>query len=83
MVLFAAACVLGLSATAAHALTGAEVLNSVNHDNDQTLELPEAIAAAATVFDGLSKDKGQNVTRTDIADRVGSNDWSKVNKDRD
>lgn len=81
--LIATACVLSLSATSAHAMTGAEVLKAVNHDSDQTLELPEAIAAAAGVFDGLSKDRSQTVTRADIADRVGENDWSKVNKDRD
>ena len=80
--LLVTACVMGLGATA-QAMTGAEVLKAVNHDSDQTLELPEAIAAAAAVFDGLSKDKGQTVTRADIADRVGESDWSKVNRDRD
>lgn len=81
--LIVTACVVGLSATSAHAMSGAEVLKAINHDNDQTLELPEAIAAAAGVFDGLSKDKGQTVTRTDTSDRLNESDWSKVNKDRD
>lgn len=64
-------------------MSGAEVLRAVNHDNDQTLELPETIAAAAGVFNGLSKDKGQTLTHTDTSDRPNESDYSKANKDRD
>ena len=81
--LIATACLLSLAAASAHAMTGADVLKAVNHDSDQTLEMPETIAAAAGVFDALSKDKGQTVTRADIANRIGEKDWATVNKDRD
>ena len=73
----------GLFATSVYAMTGAEVLKSVNHDDDRTLEVPEAIKAAATVFDGLSRDKGQTVGRGDVSDRVSPSEWSQVNKDKD
>ena len=46
---------LTLAAAPASAMTGAEVMKMLNHDNDQTLEIPEVIDAATKLFSEIDQ----------------------------
>jgi len=81
--LIAVAIVSSVAATSAFAATGAEVLFKLNHDKDQTLEMPEAIDAGAETFKSLNTDGDLTLERAEIASRVSEADWAAVNKDHD
>lgn len=72
-----------LLAGPAWAASGADVLKQLNHDNDQTLEIPEAIAASTTLFNELNKDGDTTLEHSETADRLTDADWKAVNKDND
>ena len=82
-ILIAAALLSSLTATSAFAATGAEILAKLNHDKDQTLEMPEAIDAGADVFKSLNTDGDLTLERSEVAGRVTEADWAAVNKDHD
>lgn len=67
----------------AWAASGAEVLTLLNHDSDQTLELPEVLDAASKVFSQLNTDSDLTLERSEVAGRFTEQDWRNVNKDRD
>lgn len=81
--LIAVAIVSSVAATSAFAATGVEVLAKLNHDKDQTLEMPEAIDAGAETFKSLNNDGDLTLERAEVAGRVTEADWAAVNKDHD
>jgi len=81
--LIAVAIVSSVTATSAFAATGVEVLAKLNHDKDQTLEMPEAIDAGAETFKSLNNDGDLTLERAEVAGRVTEADWAAVNKDHD
>jgi hypothetical protein len=70
-------------AVSAWATSGAEVLKKLNHDKDQTLEMPEVIDAASKLFYELNTDKDTTLERSETAGRLTDADWKAVNKDSD
>lgn len=78
-----AALALTLLASPAWAATGAEVLGQLNHDGDQTLEIPEVIDAATKLFSAINPDGDTTLERDETKGRLGEADWKRVNKDGD
>jgi hypothetical protein len=76
----AAVCVL---ASPALAISGADALKRLNHDTDQTLELPEALAAAAKQFQELNKDNDLTLEKAETVGLVTDPEWKAYNKDHD
>ena len=76
----AAVCVM---ASPALAISGADALKRLNHDTDQTLELPEALAAAAKQFQALNKDNDLTLEKAETAGLVTDPEWKEYNKDHD
>ena len=72
-----------LTAGPASAMTGAEVMTMLNHDNDQTLEIPEVIDAATKLFSEINPDNDMTLERKETAGRLTDSDWKAVNKDKD
>jgi hypothetical protein len=70
-------------ATSAWAMSGAEVLKQLNHDSDQTLEIPEVIDAATKLFYEMNPDRDTTLERKETAGRLTEADWKAVNKDKD
>ena len=56
-----ASLVLTLMSGPACAVGGAEVMKALNHDNDQTLEIPEVIDAATKLFSEINPDGGDTI----------------------
>lgn len=67
----------------ARAASGAEVMKALNHDNDQTLEIPEVIDAATKLFSEINPDGDTTLERNETAGRLTESDWKAVNKDKD
>ena len=76
----AAVCVL---ASPALAISGADALKRLNHDSDQTLELPEVLAASAKLFQELNKDNDLTLDKAETAGWVTDAEWKAHNKDHD
>jgi hypothetical protein len=72
-----------LTALPASAMSGAEVMKMLNHDNDQTLEIPEVIDAATKLFSEINPDNDTTLERKETAGRLTESDWKAVNKDHD
>lgn len=70
-------------ATSAWAISGAEVLKQLNHDSDQTLEIPEVIDAATKLFYEINPDHDTTLERKATVGRLTEADWKAVNKDHD
>jgi hypothetical protein len=70
-------------ATSAWAIGGAEVLKQLNHDSDQTLEIPEVIDAATKLFYEINPDHDTTLERKETVGRLTEADWKAVNKDKD
>lgn len=81
--LVTAAVAVTLLASPAVAASGAEVMKALNHDNDQTLEIPEVIDAATKLFSEINPDGDTTLERTETAGRLTESDWKAVNKDKD
>jgi EF hand len=73
----------GLLATAALAISGTDALKQLNHDSDQTLELPEALDASTKVFNELNKDNDLTLDKAEVAGLVTNTEWKQFNSDRD
>jgi hypothetical protein len=82
-ILIACAIVSSVASTSAFAATGAEIMAKLNHDKDQTLEMPEIIDAGADVFKSLNTDGDLTLDRAELAGRITEADWAAVNKDHD
>ena len=78
-----ASLVLTLMAGPACAASGAEVMKALNHDNDQTLEIPEVIDAATKLFSEINPDGDTTLERNETVGRLTESDWKAVNKDHD
>jgi hypothetical protein len=76
----AVACVM---ASPALAISGADALKRLNHDTDQTLELPEALDASAKLFQELNKDNDLTLDKAETAGLVTDAEWKAYNKDHD
>ena len=76
----AVACVM---ASQALAISGADAVKRLNHDSDQTLELPEALDAAAKQFQELNKDNDLTLDKAETAGLVTDAEWKAHNKDHD
>jgi hypothetical protein len=76
----AVACV---TASAALAISGADALKRLNHDSDQTLELPEVLDASTKRFQELNKDNDLTLDKAETAGLVSDAEWKAHNKDHD
>ena len=76
----AVACVM---ASVALAISGADALKRLNHDSDQTLELPEVLDASAKRFQELNKDNDLTLDKAETAGLVTNSEWKAYNKDHD
>ena len=76
----AAVCVL---ASPALAISGADALKRLNHDNDQTVELPEVLDASTKRFQELNKDNDLTLDKAETAGLVTDAEWKAYNKDHD
>jgi hypothetical protein len=76
----AVACVI---ASPALAISGADALKRLNHDSDQTLELPEVLDASAKLFRELNKDNDLTLEKAETAGWVTDAEWKAYNKDHD
>lgn len=83
MTLISSVLAIVLGPQSAWAMTGAEALKKLNHDGDQTLEIPEVIDAASKLFRQLNQDKDTTLERKETSDRLTEADWKAVNKDND
>ena len=70
-------------ASPALAISGADALKRLNHDTDQTLELPEALDAAAKQFQVFNKDNDLTLDKAETAGLVTDAEWKAYNKDHD
>ena len=69
--------------TPAFALSGAEALKALNRDADETLEIPEAIAAATALFNQLDPHHDMTLKQAQTTGRVSAQDWKRFNNDGD
>ena len=76
----AVACVM---ASPALAISGADALKRLNHDSDQTLELPEVLDASAKRFQELNKDNDLTLDKAETDGLVTDSEWKAYNKDHD
>jgi EF hand len=72
-----------LMAGPAFAISGADALKQLNHDSDQTLELPEALDASTKVFNALNKDNDLTLDKAEVAGIVTDAEWKRYNRDHD
>lgn len=70
-------------ASPALAISGADALKRLNHDSDQTLELPEVLDASAKLFQELNKDNDLTLDKAETAGLVADAEWTAYNKDHD
>lgn len=72
-----------LTVAPALAISGADALKQLNHDTDQTLELPEMLDQSARLFNELDKDHDFTLEKAEVGARVTAEEWTRFNKDRD
>jgi Ca2+-binding EF-hand superfamily protein len=77
-VLLALALTSGLSPSFA-----ASVFSGIDTDNDRTIDLDEAKAAASKVFDQLDHDHDGTLNRAELRGRVPERDWKMADPDND
>jgi hypothetical protein len=70
-------------ASAALAISGADALKRLNHDSDQTLELPEVLDASAKRFQELNKDNDLTLDKAETAGLVSDAECKAHNKDHE
>jgi hypothetical protein len=81
LVLFVA--IASVMAYPAAAISGADALKRLNHDSDQTLELPEVLDASAKQFQVLNKDNDLTLDKAETAGLVTDAEWKAYNEDHD
>ena len=72
-----------VTACPALAISGADALKRLNHDSDQTLELPEVLDASTKRFQELNKDNDLTLDKAETAGLVTDAEWKAYNKDHD
>ena len=72
-----------LSAAAAQAMSGSKILKKLNHDHDQTLEIPEVITAAAAMFNTLNQDHDLTLEAAETKNVLKPEEWKQFNTDGD
>jgi Ca2+-binding EF-hand superfamily protein len=73
-----------LALTTAHSPSlAAPVFSGIDTDNDGTISLDEAKAAASKVFDQLDHDRDGTLDRAELRGRVLSQDWTLADPDND
>ena len=58
-------------------------LKSLDTDNDGTVDVAEAKAAASKVFDRLERDKDGTLDHKELKGRISKKDWSSADPDND
>jgi hypothetical protein len=76
----AVTCVIAFPALA---ISGADALKRLNHDSDQTLELPEVLDASTKRFQELNKDNDLTLDKAETDGLVTGAEWRVYNKDHD
>ena len=75
---------LGLALTSAVSPSfAASVFSEIDTDNDGTISLDEAKAAASKVFDQLDHDHDGTLTRAELRGRIPEQDWKIANPDNE
>jgi hypothetical protein len=64
-------------------MSGAEVLKEMNHDQDQTLEIPEVITAAAAMFNAIYPDHDLTLEAAETKHILTAEEWKQFNADGD
>ena len=59
------------------------MLAQLNHDGDQTLEIPEVIDLATKLFSAINPDGDTTLERDETEGRLTERDWKRVNLDGD
>lgn len=83
VLLASAALSLTIGAGPASAKSGAEILKALNHDGDQTLEIPEVIDLATKLFSAINPDGDTTLEPDETEGRLSKADWKAVNRDGD
>jgi Ca2+-binding EF-hand superfamily protein len=78
-----AAVLFGAAPLATGAMAGPNTLKTIDTDNDGTVDLNEAKAAAATLFDRLDKDHDGTLDRKELRGRVSAKDFAEADPDHD
>jgi hypothetical protein len=68
---------------AASPLLAASVFSGIDTNNDGTIDLNEAKAAASKTFDKLDKNHDGTLNRAELRGRVPARDWKIANPDND
>ena len=69
-------------ASPALAIGVADALKRLNHESDQTLQLPEALDAAAKRFEELNKDNDLTLDKAETDGLVTDTEWKAHNRDQ-
>jgi hypothetical protein len=64
-------------------MSGAEVKKKLNHDQDQTLEIPEVITAAAAMFNTINPDHDMTLEAAETKHILTAEEWKQFNADGD
>jgi hypothetical protein len=81
---FGAVCVsIGLAGSPASAMSGADVLKRLNHDRDQSLEIPEVITAATATFNKINPDHDMTLEAAETKHILTAEEWKQFNVDGD
>jgi Ca2+-binding EF-hand superfamily protein len=70
-------------APSAYAARAASVLQSLDPDNDGTVDLAEAKAAGSKVFDSLNRDHDGTLDRRELRGHLGPNELTAADPDKD
>ena len=65
------------------AMSGADALKQLNHDADQTIELPEVFNRAVQRFNDLNKDNDLTLEKAEVQGLVTDAEWKQHNRDHD
>jgi Ca2+-binding EF-hand superfamily protein len=74
---------LALALTSASPALAASAFSGIDTNNDGTISLDEAKAAASKVFDQLDHDHDGTLTRAELRGRIPEQDWKMANPDND
>ena len=69
--------------TGPKALAASSLIETLDGDNDRTLDLDEVTKAASAVYDRLEKDQDSTLDRKEVGPRIGRKEFSAVDPDHD
>jgi hypothetical protein len=72
-----------LAGSPASAMSGAEVLKMLNHDQDQSLEISEVITAATATFNKINPDHDMTLEAAETKHILTAEEWKQFNLDGD